>query len=67
MIHFFHSENFFARIAWKFSQLLLLNVLLLFFSLPLFTIGAAITAGSKVATDLIEGKAPAVVQQFWSV
>ena len=49
MIHFFHSENFFARIAWKFSQLLLLNVLLLFFSLPLFTIGAAITAGSKVA------------------
>ncbi|MDB1694149.1 DUF624 domain-containing protein [Enterococcus casseliflavus] len=66
MIHFFHSENFFARIAWKFSQLLLLNVLLLFFSLPLFTIGAAITAGSKVATDLIEGKAPAVVQQFWS-
>ncbi|MBM9833772.1 DUF624 domain-containing protein, partial [Enterococcus faecalis] len=49
------------------SQLLLLNVLLLFFSLPLFTIGAAITAGSKVATDLIEGKAPAVVQQFWSV
>lgn len=47
MIHFFHSENFFARIAWKFSQLLLLNVLLLFFSLPLFTIGAAITAGLK--------------------
>jgi uncharacterized membrane protein YesL len=66
-MHFFHSENFFARIALKFGQLLLLNALLLFFSLPIFTIGATITAGSKVAISLIEGKEPAVFQQFWSV
>lgn len=61
----FDQENPVMQTLSNVFDLAVLNILLLVFSLPLFTIGASITAVSDACFRMIQDKTTGVLKSFW--
>lgn len=62
---FFSPESEFITFLGKVTDIILLNLLCLFCSIPIVTIGASFTARNYVAMKLIKGDEPDVSQSFF--
>lgn len=53
------------RFLTAFADLMAVNLLMILFSLPMITAGAAIVAGCRVTRDVMNDQACHIVQSFW--
>ena len=49
----------------KLCDIMILNILVLVFSLPIFTIGAAVTAGYYMSFKMVKNEENYIVKGFW--
>lgn len=63
---FFAPDSAFSRFMTKVADLMILNLLFLVFSFPLFTIGASTTALYRCLLTFADGRGDRVVGMFWS-
>ena len=65
MSNFFNMDNGLFRALGKLADLMLLNILFLVCSLPIFTIGASFTAMYYVTLKLAENEEGYIARGFW--
>jgi uncharacterized membrane protein YesL len=61
----FNSENKFFTFMGRLADLVILNIIFLLFSLPIFTIGASVTAMYYVTLRMVRDEDSYVFQTFW--
>ncbi len=65
MNRLFSQESPIMRFLTAFSNLIGVNLLLILFSIPVVTAGAAFTAALRVTRDIMEDEASHLVRSFW--
>lgn len=65
MSRLFSLENPFMQFLSKVCDLLILNVIFIFSCVPLFTIGASLSALNTIALKLVRGQDPYIVKGFF--
>ncbi len=66
MNRLFNQESPVIRFLNGFADLILVNVLLIVFSIPLVTTGAAVTAALRITRDIMEDQAAHIMRTFWN-
>ena len=66
MNRLFNQESPVIRFLNGFADLILVNVLLIVFSIPLVTSGAAVTAALRITRDIMEDQAAHIMRTFWN-
>lgn len=66
MNRIFNQDSPIMRFLTAFADLIAVNILLIVFSIPVVTCGAAITAGMRVTRDIMEDNAAHIVRSFWN-
>ncbi len=61
----FQLDSPLIRFLTRAADLIILNVLFLIFSLPVFTLGASLTAMYRVCLNFYEDKGSSVARMFW--
>jgi len=64
-MQFLKPESSLMQFLGKVADIMLLNVLLLLFSLPILTAGAAMTAAHKVAQDMVLKEEHGIIKRFF--
>lgn len=64
MDNIFRYDNKFFEILDKITDIIVLNLLCIFFSLPVITMGASITAMYSVSMKMAKGKEPYIIKEF---
>lgn len=65
-MHLFSVDGPLYRFMQKLTDVLVLSLMWLLFSLPLITIGAATTAGMAVAMDMADDQEGKIIPAFWA-
>ncbi|MGN0746545.1 MAG: YesL family protein [Aristaeellaceae bacterium] len=65
-MHLFSVDGPLYRFMQKLTDVLVLSLMWLLFSLPLITIGAATTAGMSVAMDMADDQEGKIIPAFWA-
>ena len=60
------AESPVMRFLSSFANLIGVNLLIILFSVPLVTVGAAATAGLRVTRDIMNGEESHIVRSFWN-
>ena len=61
----FKLDSPFMNFLNKLCDIMILNILVLVFSLPIFTIGAAVTAGYYMSFKMVKNEESYIVKGFW--
>jgi len=65
MNRLFSQESPIMRFLNAFADLIAVNLLMILFSLPIVTLGAAVTAGCRVTRDIANDELGKIIPSFW--
>lgn len=66
MSNLFNPDNKFMQLGYKLFDLMSLQLAVMVFSLPLFTMGAALTAMHNILLKIYRDQSPSVWREFWA-
>lgn len=65
MSNFFHPDNAVMRFLSNFCDLIMLNILFILTSIPIFTIGCAISSMYNITLKMIAGENPYIIKGYF--